>query len=266
MEDASTLSFHLNTGEIATFLAILLRLSVVVFMFPPLSNTRVPYSIKGAVVAALAALLYPVLQGRVPPLDFQLGTLAWTAITEVLLGMAIAFALVVILGAFDLAGQTISYLTGLSFAQVVDPQGTTETTIFSNLLQMVSVLLFFQFNLHHLLLKTVVESFTTVPVGAFALQSSTIGRLVLICGQLFVIAIKLAAPVLVALLLTQVGLGVIAKFAPRINVLVTSFPLTIGLGLAFAALSMPLWGSLLKRLFIQAFGLIQTIAGLPAGP
>ena len=106
------------------------------------------------------------------------------------------------------------------------------------------------------------DSFITLPVGAFTLQAATIGRLVLVCGQLFVLALKLAAPVLVVLMLTQVGLGIIAKFAPRINVLVTSFPLTIALGLFFTMLSVPLWGSLMKQLFIQTFGLIQTIVSV----
>jgi flagellar biosynthetic protein FliR len=264
LDQLSALHVQLNTKEIATFLAILLRLSVVVFMFPPLSNTRVPFRIKVCLVVALAALFYPLLRDRLPALDFHPGTLAWTAATEAMLGLVLSFALVVVLAAFDLSGQVISYVTGLSFAQVVDPQGTSQTAIFSNLMQMMSMLLLFQLNLHHVLLKAIVDSFITLPVGAFTLQAATIGRLVLVCGQLFVIALKLAAPVLVVLMLTQVGLGIIAKFAPRINVLVTSFPLTIALGLFFTMLSVPLWGSLMKQLFIQTFGLIQTIVSVSA--
>jgi len=243
-----------------------LRLSTVVFMFPPLSNTRVPFRIKSSVVLALAAMIYPLLMDRLPPLDMHPGTLLWSAVTEVLLGMVLAFALVVILAAFDLAGQMISYMTGLAFAQVVDPTTGGQTSIFNDLLQMMAILLLFQMNLHHLLLKTIVDSFITLPVGTFTLQSATVGRLVLVAGQLFVVAVKLAAPVMVVLLLTQAGFGVIARFAPRINVLVTSFPLTIGLGLFFAMLSVPLWGGITKRLCIQSFGLIQTLVGMKGGP
>jgi len=71
---------------------------------------------------------------------------------------------------------------------------------------------------------------------------------------------------MVVLLLTQVGFGVIAKFAPRINILITSFPLTIGVGLFFLMLSVPLWGGMTKRLFIQAFALIQSLVGVVGGP
>jgi len=173
---------------------------------------------------------------------------------------------VVVLAAFDLTGQMVSYMTGLAFAQVVDPQTGGQTTIFNDLLQMMAILLLFQLNLHHLLLKTVVESFITLPVGSFTLQSATVGRLVLVAGQLFIVAVKLAAPVMVVLLLTQVGFGVIAKFAPRINILITSFPLTIGVGLFFLMLSVPLWGDMTKQLFIQAFALIQSLVGVVGGP
>jgi flagellar biosynthesis protein FliR len=266
LNPASTLSLHLHTTQITAFLAVVLRLSTVVFMFPPLSNTRVPFRIKSSVVLALAAMIYPLLMDRLPPLDMRPGTLLWSAVTEVLLGMVMAFALVVILAAFDLAGQMISYMTGLAFAQVVDPTTGGQTSIFNDLLQMMAILLLFQMNLHHLLLKTIVDSFIALPVGSFTLQSATVGRLVLVAGQLFVVALKLAAPVMVVLLLTQAGFGVIAKFAPRINVLVTSFPLTIGLGLFFAMLSVPLWGGMTKRLFMQSFGLIQTLVGMKGGP
>jgi len=266
LNPATTLNLHLQPAQISTFLAVLLRLSVVVFMFPPFSNTRVPFRIKTSVVLAMAAMLYPLLLNRLQPLDMRPGTLLWCAVTEVLLGMVLAFAIVVILAAFDLAGQMISYVTGLSFAQVVDPQSGGQTSIFNDLLQMMAVLLLFQLNLHHLLLKAIVESFITLPVGAFTLQSATIGRLILVSGQLFVLAVKLSAPVMVVLLLTQAGFGVIAKFAPRINVLVTSFPLTIGLGLFFVMLSVPIWGGVTKRLFMQSFGLIQTLVGMTPTP
>ncbi len=266
LNPATTLSLHLHTGQIATFMAVLLRLSVVLFMFPPLSNNRVPFGIKTCVALAMAAMIHPLLMDRLPPMDLYPGTLLWTVATEVLLGMVLAFALVVVLAAFDLAAQMMSYMTGLSFAQVVDPQGSGQNTILNNLLQMMAVLLLFQLNLHHLLLKTIVDSFLTLPVGTFTLEPTTIGKLVLVSGQIFVVALKLAAPVTVVLLLTQVGFGVLAKFAPRINVLVTSFPLTIALGLFFAMLCMPFWGTIMKRLFIQACGLIQTLAGITPTP
>jgi flagellar biosynthesis protein FliR len=259
------LNIHLNSAGIATYLAILLRLSVVVFMFPPLSNSKVPFKIKAAVVVALASLLYPLLQRAVTPLPFQIGALMRAAVGEVVFGMVLVFALLVILAAFDFAGEILSYLTGLSFAQVVDPQNSAQTTIFSNLLQMMAVLFLFALNGHHIILKTIVESFQVVPIGEFVFQTATLGRLLLLSGQMFVIAIKIAAPVMVVLILTQVGMGVVTKFVPRINIMVTSFPITIILGLVFVILSLPLWAGSIKHLFLRVFELMQIIAGLAPG-
>jgi flagellar biosynthetic protein FliR len=256
------LTLQINTAEVAIYLAIVLRLSVVVFMLPPLSNSRIPFRVKACVVVALATFLYPLLSHGVGPLTFQPGVLLWTVIGEIIFGMLLAFSLLVILAGFDFAGQILSYLTGLAFAQVVDPQGGSQTTIFSNLLQMMAMLLLFSLNGHHVMLKTIVESFRTVPIGEFVFQTATLGRLIMLTGHLFVIAIKIASPVMVVLILTQVGIGVVSKFVPRINILVTSFPLTIILGLLFATFSLPSWGSAMKRLFAQAFALMQAIAGL----
>jgi flagellar biosynthesis protein FliR len=256
------LTLQINTAGVAVYLAILLRLSVVVFMLPPLSNSRIPFRIKACVVVALATMLYPLLNDSVAPLTFQPGALLWTVIGEILFGMVLAFSLLVILAGFDFAGQIVSYLTGLAFAQVVDPQGGNQTTIFSNLLQMLAMLLLFSLNGHHVMLKTIIESFRTIPIGEFVLQTATLGRLIMLTGHLFVIAIKIASPVMVVLILTQVSIGVVSKFVPRINILVTSFPLTILVGLLFVAFSLPLWGSAMKHLLVQVFALMQTIAGL----
>ena len=127
-------------------------------------------------------------------------------------------------------------------AQVVDPQGGSQITVISNLIELIALLLLFALNGHHVILKIIVQSFHTLPVGQFIPNAATIDRFVLATGQLFVIAIKLSAPVLMVLFLIQVSLGVISKFVPNINVLVTSFPITIIFGLLFTGLALPYLG------------------------
>jgi flagellar biosynthesis protein FliR len=96
------LNIHISSPGIATYLAILLRLSVVVFMFPPLSNAKVPFKIKAAVVVALASLLYPLLHLTVAPLPLQPGALMWAAVGEIIFGIVLVFALLVILARWSI--------------------------------------------------------------------------------------------------------------------------------------------------------------------
>ena len=104
-----------------------------------------------------------------------------------------------------------------------------------------------------MILKILVESFKTVPIGSFALDSGLFSKLLLLSGMLFILAMKLAAPVLAVLILTQIGLGLMSKFAPQINILATSFPLTITLGMFFLGLTMVFWGEMGAGSFSHLF-------------
>jgi flagellar biosynthesis protein FliR len=256
------LSLRIDCLDVARYLAILLRLSLVVFLVPPFSNPRIPGKLKACLAFVLTTMLFPVLRKEVAPLSFEPGALLCSVASEMLFGLVVALSFAVILGAFNLAGEQISYQAALSMAQVVDPQSGFQVTIVSNLIELVALLLLLAINGHHFTLKLVVESFRTIPVGQFFLNIATIDRFVLFTGQLFVIGIKLAAPVVMVLFLIQVGLGVISKFVPNINILVTSFPISIVVGLMFIGFTLPFWGEALVYHFNQLFGFLQNIVQL----
>jgi flagellar biosynthetic protein FliR len=256
------MTVRIDPLDVARFLAILLRLSLVVFLVPPFSNTRVSASIKACLVLMLTTMLFPLLRKDVAPLTFDAGSLLCTVAGEAVFGLLMALSVTLVLAAFEFAGELISYQAGLSMAQVVDPQGGFQMTIVSNLIELIALLLFLSINGHHVILKLIVESFRTIPVGEFSLNVATIDRLILASGQLFIIGIKVAAPVLVVLFLIQVALGVISKFVPSINILMTSFPITIAVGLFFIVLAMPFWVEAMTHFFKQLFGFLQGIVPL----
>jgi flagellar biosynthesis protein FliR len=260
------LTVRIDYLDVARFLAILLRLSLVVFLVPPFSNLRVPARIKASYALVFTLVLFPVLGKEVAPLSFQPGQLICMVAGEVIFGMLMALAVTLILGAFELAGEVISYLAGLTMAQVVDPQGGFQITVVGNLLELMALLLLLALNGHHVLLKIIVESFRTIPVGQFILNTTTIDRFILFSGQLFIIGIKLAAPVAMVLFLIEVGLGILNRFIPNINIMMTSFPITIGIGLFFVGLALPFWGEAMMHSFHQVFRFLQNILELhPTG-
>jgi flagellar biosynthesis protein FliR len=261
------LTVRIHHLDVARYLAILLRLSLVVFLVPPFSNPRIPARIKACFALVFTTMLFPLLGKEVAPLSFQPGSLICMVAGEVIFGLLMALAVTLILGAFELAGELISYQAGLSMAQVVDPQGGFQMTVVSNLIELLALLLLLALNGHHVLLKLIVESFRTIPVGQFILNITTIDRFIVFSGQLFIIGIKLAAPVAMVLFLIEIGLGVISKFIPNINVLMTSFPITIGVGLLFIGLALPFWGEAMTYFFNQLFRYLQNIVLLqsPAG-
>ena len=232
------------------------------FLIPPFNNTRVPARIKTLVALVLTTVLFPLLRKEVIPLSFHPAELVCMVVSEILFALLMSLSVLIILAAFEFAGELVGYHAGLSMAQVVDPQGGFEMNIISNMIELVALLLLFALNGHHLILKIIVESFRTIPVGQFVPNIASIDRLILASGQLFIIAIKLAAPVVVVLFLIQVGLGVISKFVPNINILVTSFPLTIIFGLFFTGLALPFWGEAMTHYLSQMLGFLQNLVQL----
>jgi flagellar biosynthetic protein FliR len=104
-----------------------------------------------------------------------------------------------------------------------------------------------------LILKILVESFKLVPVGSFTIAPAIFTRMLIISGTMFILAMKLAAPVLAVLILTQIGFGLMSKFAPQVNILATGFPLTITLGLLFFSITLIFWGEVGIESFTRLF-------------
>lgn len=257
---APMITLHLNFADVAVFLAILLRLSIIVFLLPILSSAQVPNMWKAGCAIALTATLYPLLRQTVSPLSFEPADLLMVATGELIFGLIFSFSVDIVFSSFQFAGELISFEMGFGFAQTADPQSGAQSTLISMWFQLTATLLFLAMNGHHILLKSVVESFRTIPLGGFALTPEIYNKVIGYSLYLFIIAIKVAAPVMVVLLLTQVGLGLMAKFAPQFNILMTSFPLTIFLGLLFMGFSVLVWGEIMQRFLKELFQFIHVLA------
>jgi flagellar biosynthetic protein FliR len=254
-------TFHIDINEIAIFFSILLRISLLLFMIPLFTGGQIPNMVKAGVSLALGAFFFPFLRSVVTPLPLEPVAFVLVVLGEILLAMVLSLSMLLVLAAFHLAGEIISVEMGLGFAQVVDPQGGAQVMVLSRWFNLLAVLLLFSFDGHHMIIQTIVESFRTIPMGGFFLKHLTYSRMVALSGYLFVIALKIAAPVLIVLMLMNVALGLIAKFSPQINILTTSFPLTIFLGLLFMGFSVSVWGAATGQFLMQLMEYLRVITG-----
>ena len=250
---------HLGAGfnDFAIFIAVLLRLSIVVFMMPIFSNTHAPTQFKAGFIVALTASLYPFLREVVPPLSFEPTALSTIVLGEIIFGIVFSLSILIIFAGIQLAGELITAEMGFGFAQMADPQSGSSAMLFSVWFQLMATLLFFSLNGHHVVLKIIIESFRTVPIGAFTISGAIFERVLLLSAKLFVIALKVASPVLIVLMLTHFGMGLMAKFSPQLNVLTTSFPVTIAIGLLFVSFSILVWGSSVQDYLNQVYQFLQ---------
>ncbi len=252
------MTFSVMLHEVLVFLAIFLRVGVAISMLPFFRAAEIPASFKALMAFFVTLLLFVPLSSHIPPLPSEPVHLGMVVLGEMLFGVVFVFTLLTVLSAFEVAGDIISFQMGFGFAQVADPLTGIQITIVSRFFQLLATLIFFAMNGHHILITVLYRSFETVPIGSALLmvQHTTASQIVSTSVLVFTLAFKVAAPIMLVLFLTEVGMGLIVKFAPQINILVVGFAVTIIVGIIFAALAIEAWGRAMERAFHEAFSVM----------
>ncbi|MDJ0987976.1 MAG: flagellar biosynthetic protein FliR, partial [Desulfobacterales bacterium] len=167
------------------------------------------------------------------------------------LGISIGMAVNLIFVGLQMAGQISGYQMGLALARVMDPSAGQQVPLLSQFYQLFAFLMFLILNAHHWFLKALAESFQLVPPFGFRFSGSLIEQLMGMAGNMFVIGIKVGAPIIAALLLTSIAFGLIARTVPQMNILFVAMPLKIMIGLLFIGFSLPYLSAFLKTVFGQ---------------
>jgi flagellar biosynthetic protein FliR len=154
---------------------------------------------------------------------------------ELLVGLCLGLAVDVIFAGLQIAGELIGFQIGFSMANVVDPMSGITSPIIANILYVTAMLLFLSLGGHHLLIKALVDSFQIIPIGDSMAHRKFLMTVVEYSGVMFVIGVKVAAPIIGIILLINVAFGVIARALPQMNMFIMAFPLTIAVGLIFTA-------------------------------
>ena len=175
----------------------------------------------------------PALAGGLPELTVAIGG-------EVLVGALVAFLIVALFAVVQLAGQSIGIQMGFAAASQFDPTTQSNSVVVAQFQFIVATLLFFAMDGHHRAIEALAASFTRVPLLHAQLTGGVMSLIVTVTAGVFVAAISVAAPVIAAMLLTNLGLGILARTLPQMNVFMVAFPLQITVGLLGLGLTLPL--------------------------
>ena len=243
------LALTISYPQVQLFLLVFLRVTVIIMSLPIFSGNNVPAMFKAGLALAVALVLYPVVDvGGVPVME---GWIALTlgVVSEVLLGLGVGLAIRLIMAGIQMAGQVAGFQMGLAIANIMDPATSMQTPILAQAFNLFAMLLFLVIDAHHWFFRALVESFTLIPPFHFALSSSFIGYLVEMAGDMFVIALKIGAPIIVVLLLASVSFGLMARTVPQMNIFIVAMPLKIVVGLIFIVFSLPYLQPYVRDLF-----------------
>jgi len=231
------------------FMLVLGRVSGILAATPMFGGKLVTNRIKATLAFALSLVLFPVLVPKLPPMPSDMLSFGLLMVQEALVGISLGLLSQIIFAAVEFCGIIVSTQMGLSIALQFDPtlgMQASSLTVFQNLLAM---LLFLSLGAHHIFFAAIVESYQLLPVGNWHMSGDLLKFFTTTVSGIFLLGIKLAAPVMASLLAVTVMLGIMARVFPQMNVFMVSMPLNIGLGFIFLGLSLMAFVSTLERAF-----------------
>jgi flagellar biosynthetic protein FliR len=236
-------------AQIEMLLQIMLRVAAIALSVPFLDNRAIPRLFKVGLVLAVSLLIYPQVADSIRPLGGGIAGLGVGALRELLLGIAVGLTVRSVFAGILMAGQLAGFQMGLSIANVLDPQSSMQVPVLGQLLNLMAMVIFVLLDAHHMLIRALVESFRTIPPLTYAPAGSLLEQMIRLSGAMFTVALQVGAPVIAALLLATVALGLVARAVPQMNVFVVAMPLQILIGLAFVAVGLLDFTPYLRDLF-----------------
>jgi flagellar biosynthetic protein FliR len=234
---------------VVAFSLVLLRVGALVGTMPLFGEQLVPVRVKAGLSLVIAVLLFPVVSSSLPAVSTDFLSLLFRMMSETLIGAVLGFSARLIFAAAQLAGEMIGFQVGFSIANVIDPVSSVYVSLIGQFLYLFAMLIFLITNSHHIFFGAIADSFRIVPMLAFHVSGDFMALVMSLCRDMFILAVKLSIPVIAVMLFTNVGLGIVARTVPQINIFIVGFPLQITIGLIFFGLSIPLCGSLLQHAY-----------------
>jgi flagellar biosynthetic protein FliR len=224
--------------ELQSFFLILLRVSVILFMFPIFSSRLIPILAKAGLAFIITIILFPVIHNKMVEFPDTSWGIVQLMIAEFIIGMTLSLLVQLFFEGVRMMGQLVGFQTGFAITNILDPQSGMQISILSNMAYLVAMVLFLIFNGHHILLSAMRESFELINVGSLSLNGQLFQKMIDASADMFVIAIKIGAPAIAVLLFTKVVFGLITKLIPQMNIMIVAFPVQIVIGLLFFGISL----------------------------
>lgn len=230
---------QLLPGEIFAILLIFVRIGAAMMLLPGIGEPYVATRVRLLLALTTALLITPVLADAVPPQPESAWLLALLIFGEVIIGVFIGTVARLFISALTTAGMIIAYSSSLANAMINDPSAAQQGSIAGTFLTIVALLVIFALDLHHLMLRALVESYVLfVPGEALPLGdlSDMIAR---VTAKTFVLSFQIASPFVAVALIFYLGMGLLARLMPQVQIFFVAMPLNISVGLIVMSLALP---------------------------
>jgi flagellar biosynthetic protein FliR len=232
----------LDRNTLVGFILVLARVSPLFLLAPPFSSSMVPVRARVIVAVAIAIGLSPLaLHGQAIPADAM--KIVVLALKEIVVGLGFALCIACLFAAVDAAGSMIDTQIGLNFGSLINPVDNTQSGSMSQLYAMVGILVFIVIDGEAWVIRGLSRTYELVPMLSMPSITKLTAAVSSAFAGIFTAALEVAAPVLLALILTDVAFGVVSRVVPQMNIFAVGFPAKIIVGLLVVAAALPFMGS-----------------------
>ncbi|MDF2962679.1 MAG: flagellar biosynthetic protein FliR [Paenibacillus sp.] len=249
------------------FMLFFCRIASFFVVVPVFSARNVPAHFKIGIAFFVTLMAFTVTGTSIPVAFDTLYFL--TILREVLVGLCLGFIAYLFFTIVQIAGSFIDIQIGFGIANVIDPMTGASSPVTGNLKYMIAILLFLSLNGHHLLLKAIIESYEWIPLSNELFTKMYNGQIsefmLKTFSTVFAVSFQMASPIIVALFLTDVGLGLLTRVAPQFNIFVIGAPLKMLIGFMLLILLFPVYQDVFKDSFTSMLDHLQKFFGLFAG-
>jgi flagellar biosynthetic protein FliR len=226
------------------FAVLLVRPGTLVMTAPPLGGAFAPARVRLGLTLLLTLFLIPLV---VTPTSFGLIDLVTVVAREMAIGLALGLSIRALIAGAEMAGHLGGYQLGFSYGSLIDPQSGVRNSMFAVLYANIALLTFLVTDGHHALIRAMAASYAQLPIGIGHIDASLANVVTGMLGVVFVLGVRLATPLILVLLVVEVALGLIARAAPGINLMVVSQPIRIVIGLLVIATIISMTPGLIAR-------------------
>lgn len=251
--------FGFNAASFLSFLLTFIRTSLVVFLMPFFGGDSAPMQVKAALCLVLTLFLWPHLSFPGELFPAHPAGILLLILGELILGLTLALCVHFIFAGIQTGGELLGMHMGFTMVSLADPLTGAQVGLTSHLMYMVTLIVFLTLDGHLHLLRALADSFALVPPGAFVVSPALTTDILELSSGMFLLAVKIAAPVIAAIFMVEMALALMGRAAPQMNLMTMGFPLKIAVGFYFTGMLFAVLAGFVEDMIVDLGPMFQHI-------
>lgn len=254
--------YQFKPEELLGFGLVLLRLSTFIFIMPVIGTAQMPNQIKILTALMLTFIVFPTVGWQKLNLSFDNFDIVTYGLKEMFVGVVFGFFTRLFFMVIMMAGHLMSISMGISSAQLFNPSLGETVSPFDQFYTILATLFFLAVNGHHMFLQGIVDTYSIIPLKDISISFAGLPGVADMVTNAMATAVQIGAPIMISILMVNVGMALVGRAVPQINILITSLPVNTLSGMLVMIFTMPLllgeMGTLLHSTTNEVFNLLKT--------